>query len=228
MKNVFITLCLIFLGSSYALSQNCSKYYLIEENATFQYTMYGKNGKSDGTIDYRVSDVNSDGSVTHAKMNMKVKDKKGKKVAESSYNLSCSGDKVTIDFESLLNSDMMAQFQDMEVEVTGTDIELPNELNVGQALPDASVSMQVAAGVTNINMTVDMVNRKVEKKETLTTPAGTFECYVIYSDNKTKMMMERNFPSRMWLTEGVGMVKTENYNQGGKLVSSTVLTAYSN
>ncbi len=227
MKKVFITLCLILMVSPYAISQNCSKYYLLEEDATFQYTMYGKKGKSDGTIDYKVSDVNSDGSVTHAKMNMKIKDKKGKELTESSYNFSCSGDKVQIDFESLLNSDMMAQFQDMEVEVTGTDIELPNDLSVGQELPDASVTMQVGAGVTNINMTVNMVNRKVEKKEELTTPAGTFECYVIYSDNKTKMMMERNFPSRMWLTEGIGMVKTENYNQGGKVLSSTVLTAYS-
>jgi len=73
-----------------------------------------------------------------------------------------------------------------------------------------------------------MINRKVEKKETVTTPAGTYECYVIYSENQSKMMMSsQNFPSRLWLAEGVGMIKQETFKKNGNLMSSTVLTSLS-
>ena len=57
--------------------------------------------------------------------------------------------------------------------------------------------------------------------------AGTFDCYVIYSETKTKMMMaNKTFPSRTWLAKGVGMVKQESYNKNGKLMGSMVLTQY--
>ncbi|MGB5228456.1 MAG: hypothetical protein WBN55_09335, partial [Eudoraea sp.] len=136
---------------------------------------------------------------------------------------------VTIDYESLMSNQMLQQFDDMEMEVSGTDIELPNDLEVGQELPDANIIMKISMSGMNMNSTMDMINRKVEKQESVTTPAGTFDCYVIYSENQSKMMMvNQNFPSRLWLAEDVGMVKQESFNKNGKLMSSTVLTALSN
>ncbi len=229
MKKTIITTCLILFTFTSALSQNCSKYYPMEEGVTFQYTSYNKKGKATGSVDYSVGDVTTEGDVTTATMNMKYKDKKGEDVMESSYSFSCSSNVVKIDFHSLMNNQMMQQFEGMEVDVTGTDIELPNDLNVGQELADANVAVNVNMSGVNMKMAVDMTNRKVEKKESITTSAGTFDCYVIYSDNQTKMtMMNRTFPTRMWLAEGVGMVKQESYNTGGKLMNSSVLTAYSN
>ena len=82
-------------------------------------------------------------------------------------------------------------------------------------------------GAINMNTNVETINRKVEKQESITTPAGTFDCYVIYSETKTKMMMaNKTFPSRTWLAKGVGMVKQESYNKNGKLMGSMVLTQY--
>jgi hypothetical protein len=113
------------------------------------------------------------------------------------------------------------------MEITGTDIELPNELSVGQALSDANVAMKIDMGGMSMNMKVDMINRKVEKQESVTTPAGTFNCYVIYTDNESKMMMvNQSFPSRLWLAEGVGMVKQESYKKNGDLMSRTELTSF--
>jgi hypothetical protein len=123
---------------------------------------------------------------------------------------------------------MMQQFEDMEMEVTGTDVELPNDLSVGQNLPDANVDVKMSMGGINMNMNVETINRKVEKKESVTTPAGSFDCYVIYSETKSKMMLANNtFPNRLWLAEGVGMVKQETYNKNGKLMGSMVLTLFS-
>ena len=75
---------------------------------------------------------------------------------------------------------------------------------------------------------VNILNRKVEKKEIVTTSAGSFNCYVIYSDSQTQAMgMNITFPSRLWLAEGVGMVKQDPNKNNGDMMSRTELTAFS-
>ncbi len=216
---------LLFVLAIPVTAQNCSKYYPMEEGTTLEYTSYNGKGKTQGTISYTVSNVLDEGSNSSATMVMKYMDDKGKEAFTSEFTYSCTGNTVTIDYESLMSNQMLQQFGDMEMEVSGTDIELPNDLEVGMELPDANVIMKISMSGMNMNSQVDMINRKVEKKETITTPAGTFDCYVIYSENQSKMMMaSQNFPSRLWLAEDVGMVKQESFNKSGKLMSSTVLT----
>lgn len=228
MKNNILSLIFGLLFIVPALAQdNCSTYYPMESGATFQYTNYNKKGKEEGKIDYTVADVQSTGSGTSAIMKMKYFDDKGKELFSSEYGFSCEGNIVKIDFQSMISEQMLTQFKDMEMEVTGSDIELPNSLGVGQELEDANVAIKVSMSGINMNMTVDMINRKVERKEVITTPAGTFDCYVIYSENKTKMMVaNKTFPTRLWLAEGVGMVKQESYNKNGKIMGSSVLTEF--
>ncbi|NJB72856.1 hypothetical protein GGR42_003354 [Saonia flava] len=225
-----ITLLVFGLLFSFGVKSqdNCSTYYPLVEGATFQYTNYGKKGKEEGKINYAVTNVSSNGFETKATMNMNLMDEKGKEIYTTDYGFTCSDNIVKIDYHSLISEQTLTQFKDMEMEVTGTDIELPNSLGVDQELEDANVAIKIDMGGINMNMNIDTVNRKVEKKESVTTPAGTFDCYVIYSENKTKMtMMNKTFPNRVWLAEGVGMVKQESYNQNGKLMSSSVLTQFS-
>ncbi|MGB5272258.1 MAG: hypothetical protein WBN52_17330, partial [Eudoraea sp.] len=223
MKIKLFLMGLLFVLAIPVTAQNCSKYYPMEEGTTLEYTSYNGKGKTQGTISYTVSNVLDEGSTSSATMVMKYMDDKGKEAFTSEFTYSCTGNTVTIDYESLMSNQMLQQFGDMEMEVSGTDIELPNDLEVGMELPDANVIMKISMSGMNMNSQVDMINRKVEKKETITTPAGTFDCYVIYSENQSKMMMaSQNFPSRLWLAEDVGMVKQESFNKSGKLMSSTV------
>jgi hypothetical protein len=104
---------------------------------------------------------------------------------------------------------------------------LPNDLSVGLNLEDANVTITVTMAGINMKTMVLMTHRKVEKQETITTPAGTYNCYVIYSENESQIMgMKKTFPSRLWLSEGVGMVKQETYQKDGDLISSTHLTKF--
>ena len=228
MKKAIVSFSLLLFISGGLLGQSCSKYYPMNEGASFQYTSYDKKGKTEGIADYKVTDVSTNGGATQATMTIALKDEKGKEVYNTSYTFSCSDNKVTIDYESLMSNSMIEQMQDMEMEITGTDIELPNELSVGQALSDANVAMKIDMGGMTMDMKVDMVNRKVEKQENVTTPAGTFNCYVIYSDYESNMMMvSQAFPSRLWLAEGVGMIKQETYKKNGEVMSNTILTSFS-
>nr|WP_299388097.1 hypothetical protein [Allomuricauda sp.] len=229
MKNLFLTaLCLGVMAPMATAQSNCSKYYPMVEGASMTYTSYNRKGKEDSTVEYKVVEVQENSRETKAKMSMQLKPKKGGVMA-SDYELICREDKVIIDFKSLMNQQMMGQMGGAEMDITGHDIELPNDLTVGQELADAYVNVNGSlGGAFNVNMKVEQVNRKVEKKESVSTPAGTFDCFVIYSDTKTKMMMgNQTFSSRMWLAEDVGIVKQESYNQNGKLMGSMQLTAFS-
>ena len=224
-------LVLFFLIGIISLTaqDNCSKFYPMTEGVSMEYTNYNKKGKVEGISSYKVTETNTVGNTTNATMAINLKDEKGKEIYSTDYKLSCTGNMVTLDYESLLPSDMMNQYGDMDIEISGNDIEIPNDLSVGQNLNDANVTMKIGMSGINMNIAVDMLNRKVEKKESVTTPAGTYNCYVVYSENQSKMMMANQvYPSRVWLAEGVGMVKQETYKKNGDLMSSTLLTAYSN
>lgn len=209
-------------------AQNCSKYYPMIEGATFQYTNYNKKGKTEGVSDYKVSAVNTSGDVTSATMSIALTDEKGKEIYTTDYNFTCTGNMVSIDYESLIPSSTLEQFEDMEMDISGTDLELPNDLSVGLELPDSNVSIKISMSGINMNTTVDMINRKVEKQESVTTPAGTFDCFVVYSENLIKaMMVKQSFPSLVWYSEGVGMIKQESYKKNGDVLTSTILTKYS-
>ena len=228
MKKSIITLLLsvycIQLGFSQA---SCSKYYPMVEGASFEYTNYNKKGKTESKSYFKVSKVSTVGESTNATMAIELEDEKGEELYNMDYSFTCKGNMVIVDYKSLVPTSMLAQYKDMKMDISGTDLELPNDLSVGQQLSDANVSMTLSMSGINMNTSVDLVNRKVEKKESVTTGAGTFDCYVIYTDHNIKTIgVKQTFPSRLWLAEGVGMIKQESYNKTGKLMGSIELTAY--
>lgn len=228
-KSVLFILAMI-VTSAFSYSQSsCSKFYPIEEGSSFQYTNYNKKGKTEGTVDYTISSVTAAGSAINATYDMKYLDKKGKDLFETNFNIRCEDGMVRIDYKSLFPSQMMQQYTEMglEMDISGTDIELPNNLSVGQELPDANLAIAMNMAGIKMNTTVDQINRKVEKKEHITVGAGTFECYLITETSISKTMgMTIEMETKLWLAEGVGMVKQESYKKNGALTSRMELTKF--
>ncbi len=232
MKRILIPfLAICFFGMQSIKAQtNCSRYYPMIEGSSFQYTMTNKKGKTEGVSDYTITSVESTGSNTTATMAMKYSDEKGKELVVSDYKMTCTSDGIKIDFNSLMPSQMMKQYEDMgmEMDFSGTDIELPNDLSVGEQLADANVTMTMSMKGMNMKIVVDMVDRKVETKENVTTAAGNFDCYLISEVNKTQAMgVNQEMLTKLWLAEGVGMVKQETYKKNGDLISRMELTKFS-
>ena len=203
-------------------AQDCSKYYPFEEGTTFQITNYDKKDKPAGVIDYVVKESSGD----TATMAYEMHGDKGELIMSSEYGITCKDDGISVDFKSLMSPGVMHQYKDMEVDISGTDMILPNNLSPGQQLPDAEVLMNVSMAPINMKMTVKMFNRTVQTNETVTTPAGTFDCVVITYDHETKMGMKISGKVKQWFAEEVGMVKSESYNKKGKIIGSSVLTAF--
>ena len=232
MKKKILVLALFSLITfQFTIAQdNCSKYYPMSEGSSFEYTSYNKKGKADGTTSYTVSSVSTEGSATKATLDLKMSDKKGKEMFTSNYSFTCEDNVVKIDYQSLFPAQMMQQYGNMDVDMdlSGTDIELPNDLSVGEELADANVSIAMNMSGIKMNISVDQTNRKVVGKENVTTSAGTFDCMVLTETTKSKTMGATvEFNSKLWLAEGVGMIKQETYKKNGDLMSKTELSKFS-
>jgi hypothetical protein len=227
MKQLALTLCIVLI-SHVAFSQTgCSKYYSFAEGTHSQITTYDKKGQISAVVDYTVVGVVNSGGSETATMNAMVKDEKGELIAKSSYDIVCSSDMVSIDFKSLVSPKILEQFGQMDYDITGTNIDLPNNLTVGQSLPDADMNMKINMSGITMNMNIEMINRKVVGEEVITTLAGKFNCMVITYDYSMKMGINQSGTAKQWIAEGVGMVKQEDYSKKGKVMSSSELTAFS-
>jgi len=228
-KKILSFLLFSLISFQFTVAQNnCSKYYPMSEGSSFEYTNYNKKGKLEGVTNYTVSSVSSVGSATKATLDFKMSDKKGKEIFTSNYHFTCDNNMVKIDYKSLFPAQMMQQYSDMDMDISGTDIELPNDLSVGKELADANVSIAMNMSGIKMNISVDQTNRKVVREENVTTSAGTFDCVVLTETTKSKTMgatVELN--SKLWLAEGIGMIKQETYKKNGDLMSKTELTKFS-
>lgn len=224
MKTKILILISVFFISLSSLSQNaCKAYYPFEEGVKFEMTNYNKKGKKEGVVKYEITSIEDN----VATIKTIIYDAKGKEITTTSYQIMCEGNKISIDFKSMMNQDMFKQYKDMDMDITGTNVELPNDLQVGQSLKDANMNMSIDMGGMKMNMSIDMINRKVDKKESVTTPAGTFDCFALSYDSEMKMGMKMTFKIKEWISEGVGVVKSESYNKNGKLMGYSELTSFS-
>jgi len=225
MKKHIIGSLIILLFTNTLFSQtDCSKYYPFKAGVKSEITIYNKKDTKEAVVNYIVKEI----TTNKATITSEVYDKKGEFVLNSEYDVSCNGDGISIDFKSMVDNQMLEQYKDMELEMTGTNIDLPNNLTIGETLPDATMDMVVSAGPIKMKMFVKMINRYVEGKEKITTPAGSFDCIIITYDTELKMGMKKTFKHKQWLAEGVGMVKSEDYNKSGNLTNKSILTKFDN
>ena len=97
-------------------------------------------------------------------------------------------------------------------------------------LKDASVTVTVYNGTALFStMKINISNRLVASQESITTPAGTFNCFKITQDIKVEsIMMGMTIPISMKSAEyyaaGTGLVKSQSFDKNGKLSGYSLLT----
>jgi hypothetical protein len=112
----------------------------------------------------------------------------------------------------------------MKMEITGMPMELPNNLQAGQSLKDADVTMSLDMGIMKMKTVMKMTDGKCLAIEDVTVPAGTFKCHKI-TQTVTTTVMGRTTTGRTvsWYAPGIGTVKNESYDSKDKLQSSMEL-----
>lgn len=232
----FFTLLLTLMVCTLAAHAQCSNnFYKLERGAEYEMTIYNKKDKVEGKVMNTIISVENSGGGQQATFHSKILDKKDKLVSEGEYDIICEGDKIKINMEKMFASmQQLSNYENASIQVKGDYIEIPSHLEVGTILPESKSNMTIQMGESSMTMSsTDMYlkNRKVEKKEDITTPAGTFACYKITYDMDMDMKImginrKMSSAGAEWIAEGVGIVKTATYDNKGEIESYTLLTHY--
>ncbi len=232
MMKLSLTLLLLICFAINAFSQ-CSTFFPLKENVRYEYELFDKKEKLSGRMAHTIKNVSGSDNDMKATLYQELFDiKKGDKISSSELEWECKDGVLHFDMKSMnLTMDNAQQMNmsegGMNLEVTGDELDLPSNLDVGQSLKDVTYSIKMTMGtLTLMNRTFLVKDRKVESQESVSTPAGTFDCYkVTYltTDDKGRNAIR----SAVWYAKDSGLIKSENYSDGGKLTNRQVLVKLS-
>ena len=177
-KLVSIIAC--FTIASQLLAQDCTKYMYMQKNKTIEMTAHKDNGDVMFKSVTKVSDVNTENGVTTANVVSEGYDKEGKLMNSSNITYKCDGGVMMMDM-SFNSPQQSQQNTKMDIKMINKGyMEYPAGMQVGDHLKDATTQMQSTMnnGMTAVT-TIQVTDRIVAGKETVTTTAGTWDCFKI-------------------------------------------------
>lgn len=227
-KFIFILLTAFFiLGNSNLFSQECVFYSPVEKGTVLKYSDYDKKGKLTGTTTQTVIDNYVEEGTQVIKLRNEYQSVEMDSAFVREFEMKCKNGKYYLDMESFIGESMLTQYSNMETAFEVENMTIPAELKVGETLDNGKVAFTISNnGIKIITISVNISNRKVEAKEEITTPAGTFECYKISYDISTKMVITIKASAVEWYAKNIGVIRSESYNRKGKLVGYSVLTEF--
>lgn len=212
----------VLLSVISATAQDCKNYFFLQNGKTIEMAIYNKKGEEAGKQVYTVSDYKSSGGTAAATVHSEMLDKKGKSITKAQSTVQCKAGVMMVDMKMSLPQ---AQIKDVNAATESFYVDYPANMNVGDALADAHLKMDIdMQNGMKQSVSMDITDRKVEAKESVTTTAGTWECYKISSHNKTviKTMgigIPINIDNTEWFAPGAGIVKTQS-KAGGTAITA--------
>jgi len=227
---VIKTIFIFFIATGIAYAQtDCKPYVPSNKGATWEITSYNAKGKLQGTASYELLDKIVSGNDVTFKIKSIAKDKKGREVYTNEFEAVCKDGKFDFGMAFKMDGNQLQAYNDMDIEVDASKFEIPEmDASVGSMLDDSTLSIGINSGPIPMKMNIEITDRKVEKREDITTSAGTFNCIVISQTISTKMMVRIKASSKECYAENVGMVRSESYNKKGKLLGYSELTKFNN
>jgi hypothetical protein len=209
----------ICLLTNASLAQDCNTFYFLQKNKTVEMTIYNKKGEANGRQVYTVSDVSNSGGNTTATVNSEMFDKKGKSIATGHSQFACQGGVMMLDMTMQLPQQQQEQFAKADVKADKIFIEYPNNMKAGDKLKDATLNMDIDNSGMKQNVNMVTSDRTVVGKESVTTTAGTWDCFKITYKSKITIKtmgigMPFNIEGTEWFAPGFGIVKTESKHGG--------------
>ncbi|MEX2596161.1 MAG: hypothetical protein WEC59_04455 [Salibacteraceae bacterium] len=233
MKQLFSTLLSISLATG--LIAQCNPYFDYNEGDYFEQTAYNKKGKEQSVQHISIKSVEQKGSeviyLAEATSNQ------GKEEFSFDMEILCEDGVLRINSQQLLNSVMQqGQTENLQMDFEGDPAGYPAEMTVGDKLENNTFKMTMKAGAEGFSMdiitNIEVTDRKVESKESITTPAGTFDCLKItYKTTTSSEVMGMNNTQTSsgadYIAPRHGVIKSESFDEKGKLSSYSLLTKMS-
>ena len=179
-------------------------------------TISNNKGTESGKMTYVVSESKKNGSSITATINSEFVDAKGKSITKATNNVKCENGVMQMNMKIFIPPLQLEQIKTGSASANDVYLEYPANMNVGDQLKDGQFNMEYkSASGLDCSIDISITERKVEGKETVTTPAGTWECFKISVKNKIDSKISNiGIPITMsvieWFATGFGIVKTES------------------
>lgn len=226
----FIYAILLVAYTTLAARAQCNEFYQFTQGSEWEYQSLNAKGKVTGKNHQKVNSLEKTSNGFTAIVNSIFYDDKGKETMKGDLTYKCENNVMYIDMKNFISDEQLQAFKNYEMKVESENLEMPSSLSMGQTLKDGSVTVEAVGSGLPMTMTVNITDRKVAGKETITTPSGTYECYKITSNMtmQTQMgiKMNVNMSAIDWIALKVGTVKSESYNKSGKLMGTTLLASW--
>ncbi len=209
-------------------SSDCNTYFPISVGTEWTMKTMDKKGKETSRNTIKVLDAKpSEGGLIYVMQGQYKLDGKDE-MQETNFEYECINNKLKLNMDQFIPAEILEN-ESMTFDIDTEGMMLPENLEVGQKLEDASVKIIGKVEGTSMTMTttVNVTDRQIEKFEEVTTEAGTYNCAKLTSNMSMKMaFMNTTSSSIQWISSEVGIVKTEEYNKKGKLESSSELVEF--
>ncbi|GAA5039015.1 hypothetical protein GCM10011506_37630 [Marivirga lumbricoides] len=199
---------------------------MFKEGKKWTTANYNAKDKYQGKQSFEILSLSeAEGKLT-ANVKLTSYDKKDEEVFEKEVEFICEDGVMQLDMSQYLPEDVLESMKSMQMEIEYEHIQIPKELKVGQNLEEGAVNMTITSPI-RMAFKFRMTDRKVEAREDVKVPAGTYNAFKISSVLQIDMMgSTRQFKSVEWIAEDVGAIRSESYDKKGNLTSYTVLTEY--
>jgi len=219
MKHIVLFLAIVFIAF---VGKSQELFFPDKEGTVLIYKTFDKKNNETGTIKYTIKSIKQSGEDMDITYQYESIDPKDKILYKDEITIKKKGDILYFDMSNFINKAAFQKDGQMpaEVQVTGNNMEIPLNPVEGAALPDATIEMSMKMGFVNMKISASITNRKFERKESVTTQAGTFEAYNFSGEvSSSSLGIKVKSAIKEWYAKGIGVVKSESYDKAGKLMS---------
>ncbi len=181
------------LFSAFRAGNTCESFFPNKIGTKWELTSYDAKDKVSTVSKSELSALKDITDGLEATINIEVIDNKGTSMSKGDVVMKCTNDYFYMDMSNMFPSGQMAGMEGVEMEISNSFMEFPSNPVAGQTLADAESTMTVKMnGVALMSITMKTTNRKIEGYESVTTPAGTYNCMKYSSDTEVKSAMFTN------------------------------------
>ena len=224
MKRLMMTIIMIAMASG-VYAQNT--FFAQKAGIVLTYANNGSNGKPTGYSVMTIKNVEGSGGNMAITYGVESLDKNRKPPKESPgeqvFKVIVKDGVMILDMNQMIPAEMMKDMG-ISMKISGLPMELPTDLQPGQSIKDANVTLELDMGIMKMSTVIKMTDGECLAIEDVTVPAGTFKSHKITQTVSTTVMkMNTSAKTLSWYSPGIGTVKTETYDSKNKLTGSTEL-----
>ncbi len=227
MKKLSTLVLLVVLIAGQSVAQSCNQYFIMDEGVRTTYDILNSKNKVTSRSVHYFKNVSGTANNKKATLAMEIIDMKKETVVNTvESEWSCVDGVMTFTASPIGMEGIDMSNTSIDVKIEGDQMDLPSSFQVGQTLKDVNYRVKVGmSGMNFMDRTFQVKNRKVEARENVTTPAGTFDCFKLTytTESQGKMGSSKPIQTAVWYSANTGMIKTESYKDG-KVETTQLLT----